>query len=179
MARLVSAIWWWRCSATLYLLMTRPSATPISSAPVSRPARRGRLPGSAGSRSRSEGPRVCGRVRSPIAGCAGDQPLAGVVGVGDLGQAWVSNRLICSGPSSRASWRSRGAQRGDPPDVASSSTSPGAAMRADAIMPRSPTITIRRSPNVSRTTVSASTKAVDWWCRRETPAPPPAAPRYR
>src|SRR6185295_13712491 len=118
MARLVSVIWWWKCLATLYLLMTRPSATPISSAPVSRPAA---MRAMIGSSRFSVAVRRSSRLRArSVANCGlRHQPLAGVVGVGDLGQVVGVEQAHLQRPVIAGELGDRGgAQRGDPPDVA-------------------------------------------------------------
>src|SRR6476646_10105084 len=68
-------------------------------------------------------------------------------------RSWVSNRLICSGPSSAASLAIAGARSAviHPKSVAVSGLSlslRSASMRAEVIMPRSPTSTNRAMPSV-------------------------------
>ena len=76
----------------------------------------------------------------------------------------MSNRLICSGPSSAASLAIAGARSAviHPKSVAVSGSSlslRSASMRAEVIMPRSPTSTSRAMPSVSRITVTISVNA--------------------
>ena len=89
---------------------------------------------------------------------AGDQPLAGVVGVVISARLCWSNRLSCSGPASAASAATAGARRAvtqpNPP------SSRSAAILALVIIPRSPTSTRSVSPNLARTTSTAAVNAV-------------------
>ena len=76
-----------KCLATLYVLITWPIATPIGSAPASRPARtRTMIGASSFSVAASRASWVRARSAASTGVAAGDQPLAGVVRLGDLGQ---------------------------------------------------------------------------------------------
>ena len=115
-------------------------------------------------------------VQRPVLGCGGDQ-RRGEAGWADLGQ--VLGVEASSGPRRRPGGDLRGAQRGDPPEIRCGVrivlSSHSAAMRAEVIMPRSPT----------STSLSSETDAHSSRCRRmrrgrrccrETPARRPGAP---
>ena len=80
---------------------------------------------------------------------AGDEPLAGIVGVGDLGQVVFVEQATAAGRRSSARARMAGARseviQPSPPTALSAS------MRALVIIPRSPTSTTSVSPKRSRT----------------------------
>ena len=106
-------------------------------------------------RARSAPARGCGRRSTVRRGSRG-----GLISA----RSWVSNRLICSGPSSAASLAIAGARSAviHPKSVAvsgSSLSSRSASMRAEVIMPRSPTSTSRAMPSVWRMTVTISVNA--------------------
>ena len=96
---------------------------------------------------RSSRLRARSAARSGVA--AGDQPLAGVVRAGDLGQVLLVEQRQLQRPAAAISFLMAGARSAViqpmPRQVFQGS------IRAEVIMPRSPTMTIRFSPNLSRT----------------------------
>ena len=147
-----------KCLPVLYLLITLPTSTPIGPARASRPA---------WTRARIGGQELLGRLQQVLAlagavggergVAAGDQPLSGEIRAGDLGQVLLIEQATLQRPVLGHELADRrGAQRGDPPVGVGpgrpSSCWFSAAIRAEVIMPRSPTMTIRASPNLSRTT---------------------------
>ena len=106
-----------KCLAVLYLLITLPTSTPMGPAPVSLPARTRAMRGARSfSVAASRSCALAGAVGGQDRVAAGDQPLAGEVIGGDLGEvllieeaelerAVVGHQLADGG----------GAQRGDPP----------------------------------------------------------------
>ncbi|WP_204810182.1 hypothetical protein [Mycobacterium riyadhense] len=92
----------------------------------------------------------------------------------------MSNRLICSGPCSAASVAISGARSAviHPKAVAVSGLSlslRSASMRAEVIMPRSPTSTSRVNPKRSRITSTMSLNATGSAVSPALPVPPPGA----
>jgi hypothetical protein len=90
---------------------------------------------------------------------AGDQPFPGEVGIADLGQILGIEQADLQPPLVGGEFGDRrGAQRGDPPEPGSPvGVSPRSAkMRAEVIMPRSPTSTSRVNPKRSRITSTMS-----------------------
>ena len=155
-----------KCLPVLYLVITLPTSTPISPAPC----RRRLDPGDEG------GEQLLGGGEQFLAGAgavggqdrvaAGDQPLAGEVRRGDLGEVLLVEEAELEGAVvGHELADGRGAQRGDPPvGVRSGLALPVsrwfmAWIRALVIMPRSPTMTILASPNFSRTTLTISVNA--------------------
>jgi hypothetical protein len=104
-----------KCLPVLYVLVTLPTLTPIGPAPASCPALTWPVIGQAASRWRPAGPAACGPVGGQDRVAAGDQPLAGEVRRGGLGQVplvgqgELERAVVCHQPAD-----GRGAQRGDP-----------------------------------------------------------------
>ena len=100
-----------KCLAILYLPMTSPTSLPISAAPV-QPAG-GDAGGDGGEELLGGGQEVLA-LAGALAGqggvAAGDQPLAGEVGLVISARSCSSNRRSCSGPSSAMSLRMAGAR---------------------------------------------------------------------
>ncbi len=106
--------------------------------------------------------RVCGALGGQRGVAAGDQPLAGVVGVADLGQVMLVEQAHLQRPILGGQFGDgRGARAVIHPKPAPASlSSPRASMRAEVIMPRSPTNTSRSSPKLARMTSTMSVNAV-------------------
>ncbi len=143
-----------KCLPVLYLVITWPTATPISPAPASLPARtRAVMGASSFSVAASSSLAGAGAVGGQDRVAAGDQPLAGEVRAGDLGQVLLVEEAELQRPAvGHELSDGRGAQRGDPPVSAAASPVPSpavfsAVIRALVIMPRSPTMTIFSSLN--------------------------------
>ena len=137
-----------KCLAILWRLTTLPTRRPILSAP--------RVPAFDGGGDRGEsglgGDQQLVAFAGPLGGqgrvAAGDEALAGVVGVGDLGQVGLVEQAELQGAGLDqgliAGARSEVTQPSPP-------TSLSASMRAVVIIPRSPTRTTSVSPKRSRT----------------------------
>src|SRR5664280_988960 len=148
-----------RCLAIRYRPMTLPTRMPILPAPTSRPAC---TAAAMVARSASVAASSALRLRARSAARAG---LRQAIRRSSGKSGWVisarfawSNRLICSGPSSRASAATSGARRAvtQPRPPRSRSCS----IRALVIIPRSPTSTRSVNPKRSRTSVARWANAV-------------------
>ena len=106
-----------KCLPVLYLLITLPTSTPIAAAPASRPAR---TRATSGASSSSVAASRSSRLRAPVGGqhrvAAGDQPLAGEIIRGDLGEILLTGQGQLQRPVAGDQLADgRGAPRGDPP----------------------------------------------------------------
>ena len=101
-----------KCLPVLYLLITLPTSTPIGPAPVSFPAwTRAMIGASSFSVAASSSSAGAGPVGGQDRVAAGDQPLAGEVRRGDLGEVLLVEQAdSCSGPSSAISFLMAGAR---------------------------------------------------------------------
>jgi hypothetical protein len=142
-----------------------PTGIPIFAGSVSRPAVTAAVGASAAWVASSGAGRLRARSSGQHRVAARDQPFAGMIGVGELGQVgFIEQRRVSSnsdsggGPWSAATAAIAGARTAvnqpGPPSVW------GVSIRALVIIPRSPTRVSRLSPNRSRTVLTAWGNAV-------------------